>query len=104
MEAYKQQIKKVYLGATNVKPIVEHVPVQNDITPFKIYQTHVIYFDFLEKIRILFGKKVTVYGELEVDKEVSVLSGSSRTTVDTIFKPKRKGMQEVSPMRNMDEF
>ncbi len=58
---------------------------------FTVFQTHEIKFGFMERIRILFGKKVIVYGTIKVDKEVKVISGTGNAEVEHIIK-----------IRNMD--
>ncbi len=59
---------------------------------FTVFQTHEIKFDFMERIRILFGKKVTVYGRLKVDKEVKVISGTGNTEVERIIRIRNMGI------------
>jgi hypothetical protein len=67
----------------------------NEKNPFTIHQTHTIHFSFWDRVKILFGKKTTVWGTIEVDKEVNVLKGTSHTGVENFIEKKQRGYEEV---------
>lgn len=63
---------------------------------FKIYSTSVTTFDLVDRIRILFGKKLHTHTTIHVDKEVSIVKPSeSSSYTDNIFPRKQKGYTET---------
>lgn len=62
--------------------------------PFKIYQNTVIRFNFMDRIKVLFRKKVFIWDTIEVSKEVDVLKGYTTVSISPIFKNKSKGYSE----------
>lgn len=67
----------------------------NGSAPFHIHQDHHIEFDFWDKIKILFGRKVICFGRLEVDKQVVILKGTGETIVEPFIKSKGVAMSAV---------
>lgn len=56
---------------------------------FKIYSTSVTSFDFIDRIRVLFGKKLHLNFTITVDKEVKVIKPTeTKSYTDTIFHKK----------------
>lgn len=61
-----------------------------NIIPFTLYSNTKIGFSFIDRVRILFGKETTVALEIQVDKEVEVISSKARTIVAPIIEKKSK--------------
>ena len=62
---------------------------------FKVYQDSHHSFNFMNRIRILFGKKFHTEGMIIVNKEVNVIKGTLRGRVDDFFPAKSVGMMET---------
>lgn len=93
----------LYLGAVKQNIIEQQITQQPPtVKNFRLYLTHTIKFDFLEKLQILFGKKVIVYGELDVDKEVNVIKGGGTAIVEPFFKSKNKTNSTEQPKRKIN--
>lgn len=53
-------------------------------------------FSFLDRIKILFGKEVTIQSSIYTkDPVVSCMGSEARTTVAPFFKPKQRGGMEL---------
>ena len=63
---------------------------------WKIYQHHEIHLSFQDRLRVLCGKKIRVYGTIETEKEAEVVKGYSKVVVDTLFMRIPKGGMEFS--------
>jgi hypothetical protein len=65
-----------------------NIPDVNNSPLFGLSNRTIIGLGFLDKIRVLFGKKIRVNIDIDVDKEVTVVSTSAKTTVEPFLKPK----------------
>ncbi len=61
---------------------------------FTIYHSTHHIFSLSDRIRILFGKQVKVYSEIQVDKEVKVGMTLAKTRVDKFIKRTPKHMEQ----------
>ncbi len=69
----------------------------------KIYHNTNHVFSFTDRVRILFGKKLTVYSEISTKEDVEILGEAScKTLVDKIFPRKLIGAG-YTPERNLSE-
>ena len=80
--------------------LLSKAAVINCSLPFTIYQTHTIRFSFMERLRILLGRKATLFAEIDVNKEVEILRGVGKTTVDRIIPKRQKGYGEAITAKN----
>ncbi len=56
--------------------------------PFTVFTVSTIGLNFLERIRVLFGKEIVLSLDVELDNEVIVLNTTSSTKVRPFFKPR----------------
>ena len=71
----------------------------NNQATFKIFNNTRVIFGFMDRIRILFGKQVTISVTIHADREVEVLNKETEhsITVKPFFKPKQTYLQFLSP-------
>jgi len=65
-----------------------NIPDVNNSPLFGLSNRTTIGLGLMDRIRVLFGKEIRVNIDIDVNKEVTVVNTSAKTTVEPFFKPK----------------
>ena len=68
---------------------------------FSIYNNTYTKFGFVDRIRILFGKEISISLDIKVDQEVNVISSNAKTSVEHFLK-RKPILMELDNNQNQD--